>query len=502
MDPANKSSYSAAASEVETNSVEQLQSENASPSVETALPESAAEMRNSLKQHAGEIAGMRDFTSQMIYRQLHGQFNSANPLSQPANSQMPQGTFAYTTPNAPPTLTPPATGNAGTVAVDALGMAAASGDLKKVQDLLKAGVDINARDSVNGWTPLMQAAMAGKNDIVKFLINNHADLDLQDQQKQTALFMAAKTGNTEAVALLRQNKANPNLHADFGRTPLMEAARLGDEKSVRVLTAGRPKDAADINATDANDRTALMEAAWTGNAKTVKALLDQFPNYMAKDNQGRTALMEASVKGKADSVKLLVDKINELDVPDVRSQLVNEKDDQGRTALMDASRSGNKDAVQELLRCKETQVDIKDQKGRTALIDAGEKGNGDSVKSLLNAGANVNAQDGEKRTALMEAAKNGNSAAVAALLTAKKPKPDLDLQDSQKNTALSEAVARQDVQSVKALVAAGARLDLQDINGKTALDIAKDMAKTAIADDSQKNSSEILKALENAPKKP
>ena len=58
--------------------------------------------------------------------------------------------------------------------------AAGSGDLEAVQEFLKAGVDVNARNAM-GSTALIDAAGAGSLDVVKALVAKGADVNIQNK---------------------------------------------------------------------------------------------------------------------------------------------------------------------------------------------------------------------------------------------------------------------------------------------------------------------------------
>jgi euchromatic histone-lysine N-methyltransferase len=61
-------------------------------------------------------------------------------------------------------------------------------------------------------TPLMQAIEARNNDVVKYLINVGASMDIKGEDGMTSLHVAAKCGNIEAVHyIINTGKINVNL---------------------------------------------------------------------------------------------------------------------------------------------------------------------------------------------------------------------------------------------------------------------------------------------------
>ncbi len=93
---------------------------------------------------------------------------------------------------------------------------------KRVDLLLKAGVDVNAWDR-NGQTALHGAASWGWNGVVRSLLSHNADLLAKDAQGRTAADIAAgaaassgrsgSDAHPETVALLRQFMASSNTKA-------------------------------------------------------------------------------------------------------------------------------------------------------------------------------------------------------------------------------------------------------------------------------------------------
>jgi ankyrin repeat protein len=351
--------------------------------------------------------------------------------------------------------------------IDALGQAAASGDLQKVKDLIAAGVKIDGRDSQDKQTPLMHAIAVGKKDVAQYLLSQNADPSIVDGNKQSALHLAAKNGDADMVGLLRQKGALLNQADEDHRTPLMLAADKGDVKTIQALTSG--KFGANVNLQDVTGNTALMNAVQSGNPEAVKALLDKSNLALQGGLKNQTALTMAAGEGNSACTKLLLDKIAGLD-PKTRAGIINSQDSQGRTALMEGIRSGNKDVAHQLTNNGNVLVDLRDNDGKTALRLAAEKG---SVKDLINRGADPNVPDKDGTTPLMAAAEGGHGASVELMVQGKQRPAKLDQQDANGSTALMRAAANGDLRSVQALKDAGATLDLKDKNGRTAHDLAK-----------------------------
>ena len=107
---------------------------------------------------------------------------------------------------------------------DALHRAVAAGDIDGLNAVLKAGVDVNARDG-QGWTALMHAAEKGYKLMVGPLLAARANPDVQAADGATALFMAAAGGHTEVVVLLMKAGADILVKGPQERTAV-DVARL------------------------------------------------------------------------------------------------------------------------------------------------------------------------------------------------------------------------------------------------------------------------------------
>lgn len=113
--------------------------------------------------------------------------------------------------------------------------AAARGYADTVQKQIKAGVDVD--QVVDGETALTIATRRGQTNVVKVLIDAHADLDIKNKEHgATALWLATiECRNADIVRLLVGAGADASLKSREGDTPLQSAVRHGCKESVRAL---------------------------------------------------------------------------------------------------------------------------------------------------------------------------------------------------------------------------------------------------------------------------
>ena len=339
--------------------------------------------------------------------------------------------------------------------------AAKNNDLKKMEDLIKQGANVNSGDD-KGRTPLMYAAQAGSQQAIEKLVKqHHADVNAKDINDQTALMKSAIMGKNDGVKFLLDNKAKIDEYDKFGRTALLYAARQDHGNVMQTLLNKN----ADPNIGDEDGRYPLMESAAKGNLETVKGLIRKGAYVNVQDDRTKTSpLMEAIENGNPTIIRILAKRSD----PDLQ-------DSQGDTALMHLTRTappfGIRDrVVVETLIKRSKDVDIKNKAGQTALMEAGKNVDDVIVKALINHGADPNIQDKNGKTPLMHTIEsNFISPQYYGAIEALAPKTNLDLQDTSGRTALIQAAIRRDFPTVKSLHAQGANLDIGDNQGRTAL---------------------------------
>ncbi|XP_052008832.1 ankyrin repeat domain-containing protein 34C-like [Xyrauchen texanus] len=115
--------------------------------------------------------------------------------------------------------------------------------LRLTRLLLEGGAYINESND-RGETPLMVACMSKHSDqqsvskakMVKYLLDNKADPNIQDKAGRTVLMHACshRAGN-EVVSLLLSNGADPSLEDRCGSSALVYAVNADDKETLKVL---------------------------------------------------------------------------------------------------------------------------------------------------------------------------------------------------------------------------------------------------------------------------
>ncbi len=98
--------------------------------------------------------------------------------------------------------------------------AAASGDIEAIKQHLEAGVDVDAKEPPGGSTPLLVAALFGRAEAAKLLIEKGANANARSNDGATALHAAAFFCHTEIVKVLLGEGAVVDAKNIRGETPL------------------------------------------------------------------------------------------------------------------------------------------------------------------------------------------------------------------------------------------------------------------------------------------
>src|SRR5262249_55772695 len=129
------------------------------------------------------------------------------------------------------------TGERGASGLDrALIKAAAAGDVSRIDELLRAGANVNCTVMGEFGIPLAGAAYKGRLDAVRLLLDRGAEPILWPLIR-TPLIHAADSGNVEIGSLLLDRGANIYMIVPGAENALISATRKGRLEVVKLLVA-------------------------------------------------------------------------------------------------------------------------------------------------------------------------------------------------------------------------------------------------------------------------
>jgi ankyrin repeat protein len=107
--------------------------------------------------------------------------------------------------------------------------------LQKIRTLLKKGYDINTIDE-DGWSLLTYATNNGNYDVVRFLLENEANINIQtDETNRTALIIATEDNDTDIVWLLLKYGADVDIEDCFNKKALTYAKEENRYEIIELL---------------------------------------------------------------------------------------------------------------------------------------------------------------------------------------------------------------------------------------------------------------------------
>lgn len=164
-------------------------------------------------------------------------------------------------------------------------------------------------------------------EIVRYLINESADLTVKDNEGLTPLFHATMVGHIDVVdMLLNSEDLSVNVQTQMGDTALMFATGLRADRdecmgaNLQLMRHLIEKNSVNINHQNSDGVTALMVSVGfagfgygvqpihtVADSEAVRLLVNAKANVNLADAKGRTALHYASESGMTDIVKVLME---------------------------------------------------------------------------------------------------------------------------------------------------------------------------------------------------
>ena len=211
--------------------------------------------------------------------------------------------------------------------------AARDGKVEKLEQLLKGGAPVD--ELFCGMTPLQAAVTANQAGSAAVLLRYKANTEVGSVEGKTPLMEAAFQGNPEMVRLLLQAGARPNVRATDGNTALAYCALNNGSLEILQLLV---KAGAEPNMGTFQKTFPIHVATVMATPEFVSGLLDAKAKIDVSNKDGLTPLMLAAAAGKAPTVELLLRRGAVRDTLDLA----------GKTAL-DYAREAKQELVVQLL---------------------------------------------------------------------------------------------------------------------------------------------------------
>ncbi len=335
-------------------------------------------------------------------------------------------------------------------------------DFAKVKQALADGANLNAKTS-RGRTALIYACdHKASPQIAKYLIDNGADLDAQEEDRETALTYASMYGRISIVKYLIDAGADVNKKGGYGRTPLHFASTPGGWSDHYLEIVKLLLDhGADPNILNSGGDSALMELIWCDkfDIEIAKLLIDYGTDLEYVGYFDKTALMRAADKGRLELVKLIKEKLGKSKVSPKEL----------KAALHEAFSEDNKDVIMYLL---EQGADFREKTtfGDNVLAYAAEHGHIDIIEWLIDHGLDLKNEIKDTNYALRGAAYKGELKVVKFLIN-----KGADINGGvfrAEENPLMKAARYDRIKMAEFLVDKGADLEATNFDGNTPLQFA------------------------------
>lgn len=348
------------------------------------------------------------------------------------------------------------------------------GNLSVVVALLDAGADVNICESELGakGNALMRAADYDRVDVIHELIKRGIDWNAKDVLHRSAIHSAAINGSFRSLAvLLDLPQIDINLQDVNGNTPMHDAAGSFDSLALKLLLDKGAK----IDVRNHRGKTPLDTARANGRRTNLKLLMEKYAEELEMPKGSLTGMLLEEpnlIQAAQHGDKATVDSILTAYKQD-KSMNIEERDDWlGRTPLQHAIDAGHFQIVKKLHHAGAS-IHVQDKIGRTAIHIAALRDRFSIARYLLRNGVDLTLKDRWGVNVMEDAAP---SLQVLLLQYGIQITKDQDLEK-----LLFLAAELGNMKTVRRLVTAGADVQVKDRFGLSPYERAKRAGKTKIA---------------------
>jgi CDK inhibitor PHO81 len=166
-------------------------------------------------------------------------------------------------------------------------------------------LDFRFVDNINGRTPLHEACIVGRMDLVKLCIERGIDIEARDAYDRRPLHYAAMHGRSSICQFLMERGANPLTTDMDGYTPLIQAVISGHVDCVQIFVADSADNLALGPTAQSNDLIPLTLACQYGHEEVARLLLRHGAKSLP-NSEGLYPQHMAARSGHASICRLLI----------------------------------------------------------------------------------------------------------------------------------------------------------------------------------------------------
>ena len=327
-----------------------------------------------------------------------------------------------------------------------------SGNLKRVQELIRSGEDVNEPVPFGDRSLLILAIRCGHKDIALALLASGANVHTKGEGGRTALHWACHKGFEEVVQALVNGGSRMNSRDDLGRTPLMLAELSGKEEISMCLMQAAKKQL-----------DGLIHACSKGELSAVQTFLNNGANILSISREEQEKLLHLACREDNAFIAYTV-------LKNGCSVSILSKEEQ-EMLLHLACHWGDAFVVHTLLENGCSFHILSREEQEKLLHLSCSWGNAFVVRTLLENGCRVSILSGKEQEKLLHLACHwGDVFVVRTLLKNDCSVSILSREEQEK--LLCCACLKGDVLVVEALLANGCNMNCLDLNGCTPLMVA------------------------------
>ena len=267
--------------------------------------------------------------------------------------------------------------------------------------LIKKGADVNESDC--GTVPLVLAVQKNNEMAVLLLLHSGADVNIQDQEGKTALMFAVEnTGansfvlfeakddlletsdeNMKCLRTLLQAGADVNIVDNNQNTALIYARKWGNHDCVKIMLTAET----DVNKLNKKGETTVICAAKENHEACMELLLQSGADVNIQDNRGCTALIYAAELSSNNCFNVLLSAGADVSI----------RNEEGADTLHFALKSHDDTSA---IMCINAGVEV----NKEVLMWASTKAYFEYLNKCIDAGEDVNYEDSYRNAPLIAAA--------------------------------------------------------------------------------------------------